>query len=65
MIVIHLLDEPGTPGVVFERQLILTTSFRNAKQSQIENLENLRRIPCEVTTRTWAVGRRSMTGGVM
>jgi hypothetical protein len=41
LIVIHLPDESGTPGVVFEGQLILIASLQNAKQSQIENLEDL------------------------
>jgi hypothetical protein len=45
----HLPDESGAPGVVFEGQLILTASFQNAKQSDIENLEDLRGmpLPCE------------------
>jgi hypothetical protein len=49
VIVVHLPDESGAPGVVFEGQLILTASFQNAKQSQIENLEHLRgmRLRCE------------------
>jgi hypothetical protein len=42
VIVIDLLHELGTPGVVFAGQLILTASFQNAKESQIENLEDLR-----------------------
>jgi hypothetical protein len=48
-VVIHLPDESGTPRVVFEGQLIQTASFQNAKQSQIENLENLRgmQLRCE------------------
>jgi hypothetical protein len=48
-VAIYLVDEPGTASIIFEGQLILTASFQNAKQSQIENLEDLHdmRLRCE------------------
>jgi hypothetical protein len=40
--VIDLPDESGAACVVFDGQLMLTAFSQNAKQSPIENLEDLR-----------------------
>jgi hypothetical protein len=42
-----LLDETGAPGVISEWQLILSASFEDSKQAEIESLEDLGCMGCE------------------
>jgi hypothetical protein len=41
-IVIHFPDEMHSPALIVEWQLILFPSFEDRKQSQVEDLEDLR-----------------------